>query len=82
MDASLDTNFERVGTFTINQGELEEANGISKIFQARFLRNDADSYEARFLRQDNELKLYEKPVIGWKLSCEESTKEEDNFTRQ
>ena len=30
----------------------------------------------------NELSLYEKPVVGWKLSCEDSVNSEDNFTRQ
>ena len=46
--ATIDTNYQRVGTFTVNQGELEASAGISKIFQSRFLRNDAESYDARF----------------------------------
>ena len=30
----------------------------------------------------NELNVYQKPVVGWKLSCEESQNDDDNFTRQ
>lgn len=55
---------------------------MTKIFQDRFLRNDATGYEARQDRQTNKLKLYQKPTIGWKLSCESSVDSGDNFTRQ
>ena len=78
----VDSRFKQVGTFTVNQGDLERLNYISDIFTDRFHRNDVASYKAMFERGNNELGLYGRSVIGWKLECESDVNEGNHFSRQ
>jgi len=55
---AINSDYKKIANFEINQGELELDNGIANIFQQRFLRNDAEGYEARYLRTENTLYLY------------------------
>ena len=68
--------------FSINQFELEEANFITLIFDGRYQRNDVANYAAVQARQTNELKLFQKPAIGWKIECESNSASSNYLTRQ
>ena len=64
------------------QGGLESSNGITDILASRFNRNDVLKYEAIEARQDNVLRLYQRPVTSWKLECESDPDVTKHFTRQ
>ena len=82
LNTATNTNYRLVaGDFTIDQGTLESDNGITDILNNRFNRNDIDMYEAVKQRKLNELSIYQKSVIGWKLSCEASNDSSQNFSR-
>ena len=80
-NTSLDSRFMQVDSHTVNQGELEDASGITDILNGRFHRNDETNYQAIAARQQNELNIYQRPVIGWKLECENDADADNHFSR-
>ena len=81
LKTDLDSRYKQVGTFAVNQGDLETLNYISEILTDRFQRNDVASYKALTSRRSNDLGLYGRSVIGWKLECESDVNEEKHFSR-
>ena len=65
----------------INQGRLEDDNNISGTLEGHFNRFYKNTKWDLKYRESNRLRLYTKPVIGWKLTCESDINEGNHLSR-
>ena len=73
---------EVAGDLEVTLGSLEQENFITEILDDIVNKNIDSQRRALDTRKFNRMRLYQKPVISWKLECESSPDESAHFTRQ
>ena len=64
---------------TLRQGEFEEANNVNATLYGHLNANLGENYIDLANRNWNVLQLYKKPMISWKLECDNGSS--TGFTR-